>query len=201
MINRIMLLVWFTAFATTSNGQTVLQGDSLYRGLQVGKSGLADVDSILGRNYVSRKRLGWLSGVNFSQNGIITTRHNYIYGYTLTYKKLDVKIRIKTAGKAAQLKPITDIEFGPNSNVGTSKGIQTSKNNFAEVISLYGPLDSIDSRISRVYIHQWVSTDRKNKLLKRNYTILHYPGISFVSYKKWEKSKGVHTYRVDEIWL
>ncbi|MBD2716241.1 hypothetical protein KBK19_14460 [Microvirga sp. STR05] len=196
MINRIVLFVGVTAFAATAHGQTVLQGDSLYRGLQVGKSTLEDIRRIMGSSYRKGKMIRQFHA-KWRDGG--TGSYQVIYGYILEYQRDGVQFAIETAEKPEGQQTISGIQFRPKSSITTFKGISPA-NTFADVISRYGPLDTTQTRRVIPYVYGW-SVDRGEKTEKR-YTILRYGnGIRFVSYGPRNEAENLNVRRVDEIWL
>lgn len=96
MMIRIALCLLFTAFSMVATGQTILQGDSLYRGLQVGKSTFEDIRRGMGSGYkkgemIRRFHAKWRDGGAGS--------YQVTYGYTLQYKREGVQFAIETAKK------------------------------------------------------------------------------------------------------
>ncbi|RSK24718.1 hypothetical protein [Hymenobacter metallilatus] len=191
-----MLFLLFTAVAAVANGQTVLQGDSLYRGLQIGRSTFKDIRRVMGNGYKRGKMIR-----QFHVKWRVGSAGSYqvVYGYTLEYQKAGVQFAIETTEKPEDQQTITGIQFRSKASIITSKGISPT-NTFADVISQYGPLDTTQTRRTIPYVYGW-SVDRGEKTEKR-YTILRYGnGIRFVSYGPMNKAENLNMRRVDEIWL
>ena len=96
LMHKILLLLMFAIFSTATNGQTVLQGDSLYRGLQVGKSTFEDIKRVMGSGYKKGKMIRQFHA-KWRDGGAGT--YQVIYGYTLEYKRDGIQFAIKTAEK------------------------------------------------------------------------------------------------------
>lgn len=196
MINRIVPLVWFTVCVAVAKGQTVLQGDSVYRSLQVGKSTFEDIRRVMGNGYRKGKMIRQFH-VKWRDGG--AGSYQVIYGYTLEYKRDGVQFAIKTEEKTKDQQTITGIRFRPKASITTFKGVSPA-DTFADVFSRYGPLDTTQNRRVIPYAYGW-SVDRGEKTEKR-YTILRYGnGIRFVSYGPRNKAENLNIRRVDEIWL
>ncbi|MET4105221.1 hypothetical protein [Hymenobacter sp. UYP22] len=196
LMRRILLFLLCAAFAAAANGQTVLQGDSLYRGLQVGKSTFKDIKRVMGSGYRKGKMIRHFHAL--WRNGSAGW-YQIEYGYTLEYKKAGVQFAIETAKKPENQQTITGIHFRKKASVVTAKGV-SPPNTFADVFSRYGPLDTTQSRRVIPYAYGW-SADRGGKKEKR-YTILRYGnGMRFVSYGPRSEAENLNTRRVDEIWL
>lgn len=195
-MKSILLAALLWIFAAAANGQAVLQGDSLYQGLQVGKSTFKDIRRVMGSGYKRGKMIRqfhakWRDGAACS--------YQVIYGYTLEYKKAGVQFAIETAEKLEDQQTITGIQFRTKASIITAKGISPA-NSFADVIGRYGPLDTTQARRIIPYVYGW-SVDRGEKTEKR-YTILRYGnGIRFVSYGPRNKAENLNIRSVDEIWL
>jgi hypothetical protein len=177
-------------------GQTILQGDSVFQGLQVGKSTFDDVRRVMGNDY---KKEDMIRRFHVKWHDDRAGSYRVVYGYTLEYKKAGVQFAIETKKKPKDQQSITSIKFRPKASIVTSKGICPS-NTFADVINRYGPLDTTRSKRDIPYVYSW-RIDKGQKTEKR-YTIIRYSkGIRFVSYGSRDEAENLNIRRVDEIWL
>ncbi|TGE06257.1 hypothetical protein [Hymenobacter fodinae] len=196
LIKQLLKFFLLLLCASPAIGQTVIQGDSVFQGLQVGKSTLNDVRRVMGNGYkkgemIRRFHVKWSDDRPGS--------YQVVYGYTLAYKRAGVEFAIETENKPKDQQSITSIKFRSKASIVTSKGIYPS-NTFADVINRYGPLDTARSNRNIPYVYGW-RIDRGQKTEKR-YTIIQYTkGIRFVSYGSRNEAENLNIRRVDEIWL
>lgn len=171
--------------------QEVIQGDTLYRGLRINQSSASDIIRTLGQ---PRSRREMLAPFHVLFRGGGDGHGMRLYGYTFNYRNPRVQF-VLDEGKIQ----LSEIHFGPKANVVTAKGIQPAKSTFGDVMKQYGAMDSDKPTLPPPRIQQRLM-NWKNKARSR-YTLLHYHGISFVSYGKWIREEDISQRRVDEIWL
>ncbi|MCR5886541.1 hypothetical protein LRS06_01880 [Hymenobacter sp. J193] len=191
MLRYILVISLVILNSLTAEAQTVIQCDTLFRRLQVYKSTISDVITVMGipdsKEEIATEMFAHLSGGGDRYKRTVTA-------YYANYTKEGIQFEIDQ-----ETKQLTKIVFQPNAFVMTAKGIQPTKSNFADVIQAYGLIDLNKSTNTPPNIQGWVTgrgTDNK-----RYYTLLCYWGITFVSYGRWNMAEGFSSKQVDEIWL
>lgn len=183
----LIALLWVSA--TTVNGQIVLQGDSLYRGLQVGKSTFDDVRRVMGSGYKAEEILGE-STAKLRDGGCITLKR--VIGRKVYYRKQGVTFYIRSNPRREWL---TGIDFNSKCAVQSCKGIAPGNYTFADVIVRYGPVD-FDNKDNEEPKLEESSDDGEHWM-----TSIVFPSISFRSVGKRQPSENILLRRIEIIRL
>ncbi|RSK43556.1 hypothetical protein [Hymenobacter perfusus] len=189
MMRKILLLLLFTAFATTANGQTVLQGDSLYRGLQVGKSTFDDIRRVMGSGYKAEEIIGESNALLRDGRCVIIRR---VIGQKVYYRKQGVIFYIRSNPKREWL---AGIDFSSSATVQSSQGITPGHHTFADVIAHYGPVD-FDKKDNEEPRLEESSDDGEQWM-----TSIVFPNVSFRSVGKRQPGENILLRRIEVIRL
>jgi hypothetical protein len=170
-------------------GQTVIQGDSLFRELQIGQSSLEQVKTHLGRRYRAEKVISKSTG-KLRSGGCITIKE--VTGVSLHYRKQGLICYVNTTKRRSGL---ASIEFDTTANVSSARGIHPGKHRFSDVLAAYGPInfEKLDNSLPKV---QEVSRDGEQW-----YTVLVFPTISFISPGRKQPGENLLLRPVTGIWL
>ena len=178
-MRRILLFLLCTAFGAAANGQTILQGDSLYRGLQVGKSTFKDIREVMGSGYKSKNIIGMSTGKQ-RDGGCVTFKR--VIGREIYYPKQGVTFYIRSNSRREWL---GGIDFDARSTVQSGHGIRPGKNTFADVIARYGPVD-FDKKDTTTPKLEQSSDDGENWM-----TSIIFPTVSFRSTGKYQTGENI----------
>ncbi|NVO86751.1 MULTISPECIES: hypothetical protein [Hymenobacter] len=191
MMQYILLASLLIGGVSPTLGQVVIQGDSTFLGLRIGKSSGEQVKAQLGNRYRSEKLIHVLT---------VSTRdgsHNTLKretGVIMHYRKQGLICYINTISSQRRMGLIR-IEFDATAKVSSAKGIQPGKHQFSDVIAQYGPVDVEGTDYALPTVRE-ISRDGKQW-----YTVLAYPSISFVSLGKKEPGENLLARPVTGIWL
>lgn len=177
---------------TGAIAQTVIQGDSLYRGLQVGRATRAQVVARLGRDYTSRELTG--EALAKMSNGVCVPR-KYAAGVELRYPKPGVTCRISYRDQQ-----LGEIVFDSTARVVSAKGIQPGRHRFADVARCYGGLD-LNTIRNTLPTMQEVTQREAGEEEGRSFVVLIYPTITFVSPGRRQPGENLSQRVVTQIWL
>ena len=169
--------------------QTVIQGDSVFMGLQIGQSSIEQVTSQLGSNYRAEKIIGESTG-KLRSGGCITIKQ--VIGTSLRYRKQGLVCYVNTTKRHRGLALIA---FDSTANVSSAKGIQPGKHRFEDVIARYGPID-FDKKDNSLPAAQEISNDGEHW-----YTVLVFPTIRFISPGKKQPGENLLLRPISGIWL
>lgn len=189
MIKYILLALLIIVRLSQALGQTVIQGDSLFRGLRVGQSSLEQVTTQLGSRYRAEKIISESTG-KLRSGGCITIKQ--VTGVSLRYRKYGLVCHVNTTKRHSGLKLI---EFDSTANVSSAKGIQPGKHRFSDVIAQYGPID-FEKRDNSIPAVLEISNDREHW-----YTVLVFPTIRFISPGRKQPGENLLLRPVTGIWL
>lgn len=189
MIFKIVLFLWFTAFAAAANAQTVLQGDSLYRGLQIGKATFEDIKRVMGSGYNTEDIIGESNGLLRDGRCIIIRR---VIGQKVFYRKRGVTFYVRSNSKREWL---AGIDFNSNSTVQSSKGIMPGRHTFADVVACYGSVDFNKKENEEPQLEE--SCEDGEQWM----TSIVFPSISFRSVGKRQPGENILLRRIEIIRL
>ena len=170
-------------------GQAVIQGDSLFMGLQIGQSSMEQVIARLGIRYGAEKIIGESTG-KLRSGGCITIKQ--VIGESLHYRKQGLVCYVNTTKRHRGLALIT---FDSTANVSSAKGIQPGKHRFEDVITRYGPID-FEKKDNSLPAAQEISNDGEHW-----YTVLVFPTIRFISPGKKQPGENLLLRPITGIWL
>jgi hypothetical protein len=170
-------------------GQTVIQGDSLFIGLQIGQSSMEQVKAQLGHRYKAEKIISESTG-KLRSGGCITIKK--VTGTSLYYRKQGLVCYVNTTKRHRGLALIA---FDSTANVSSAKGIKPGKHRFGDVIARYGPID-FDKRNNSLPAAQEISNDGEHW-----YTVLVFPTIRFISPGKKQPGENLLLRPITGIWL
>ncbi|UOQ71458.1 hypothetical protein [Hymenobacter cellulosilyticus] len=172
-------------------GQTVIQGDSMFLGLQIRKSSVAQVKAQLGNRYRAEKIVS--VGTEKTRDGqCITTKR--VTGVSMHFRKQGLICFVNT-NTTKWRQGLALIEFDSTANVSSAKGIQPGKHRFSDVIAQYGPID-FDKKDNSLPAAQEISNDGEHW-----YTVLVFPTIRFISPGKKQPGENLLLRPVTGIWL
>lgn len=180
----VLALGWATA-----QGQTVIQGDSLFRGLRIGQSSLEQVTAQLGRHYRAEKIIGQ-SLAKLRSGGCVTIKREI--GVSLHYRTQGMVCYVNTTKRHRGLAGIT---FDSTAKVCSAKGIQPGKYRFADVIARYGPID-FEKKDNSLPAVQEICNDGEQW-----YTVLVFPTIRFISLGEKRPGENLLLRPISGIWL
>ncbi|WP_126546806.1 hypothetical protein [Hymenobacter amundsenii] len=181
----LFLCLLLLTYAASTGAQTVLQGDSIYRGLQVGKSNLDDVQKNIGRRYKSEKIVGKSTAMAIG-GGCITKE--VLLSVLMQYHQRGITAHISK--NIRRKNKLEELDFNVNSNIQSAKGIQPDIHTFADVIARYGLID-FDEK-----------SNSAPKLVKYSNSVsLIYPKIQFISYGASKAEENVLLRKVEIIKL
>ena len=186
---KYFILVFLIIRWVPSWGQTVIQGDSLFLGLQIGQSSLEQVTAKLGSHYRAEKIIGESTG-KLRSGGCITIKKEI--GVALHYSKQGLVCYVNTTKRHSGL---AGIAFDSTANVSSAKGIMPGKHRFGDVIARYGPID-FDKRDNSLPAAQEISNDGEHW-----YTVLVFPTIRFISPGKKQAGENLLLRPITGIWL
>jgi hypothetical protein len=189
MMKYILLVFLAIGGVSQALGQTVIQGDSLFIGLRVGQSSLAQVTTQLGSHYRSEKIISESTG-KLRSGGCITIKQ--VTGVSLHYRKQGLVCYVNTTKRHSGLGLIV---FDSTANVSSAKGIQPGKHRFSDVIAQYGPID-FEKKDNSLPAAQEISTDGEHW-----YTVLVFPTIRFISPGRKQPGENLLLRPVTGIWL
>lgn len=170
-------------------GQTVIQGDSLFLGLRVGKSSQEQVTAQLGSRYRAKKIISESTG-KLRSGGCITIKRET--GVSLLYRKQGMVCYVNTTKRRPGLALIT---FDSTAKVASAKGIQPGKHRFGDVVAQYGPID-FEKKDNSLPVAQEISLDGEHW-----YTVLVFPTIRFISRGKKQPGENLLLRPITGIWL
>ncbi|MBG8553791.1 hypothetical protein I5L79_09545 [Hymenobacter sp. BT594] len=185
----IILTVLLWVSGATAHGQTVLQGDSLYRGLQVGKSTFEDIKRVMGSDYKAEKITGESTG-KLRDGRCVTIRR--VIGQKVYYRKQGVTFYIRSNSRQEWL---GGIDFNSRCTVQSSQGIMPGHHTFADVIASYGPID-FDKKDNTTPKLEQSSDDGENWM-----TSIVFPNVSFRSVGKRQPGENILLRRIEIIRL
>ena len=192
-MNRLVLWLLFSASASVANGQTVLQGDSLYQGIQPGQSSEQEVVARLGRQYKARDILGTYTATLRSGGCVSGT---YVASVAMHYPKKGITCYVpRNSRRRARAQAVGGIDFDSTARVQSVKGIQPGRHTFADVVARYGPVDFDKKDNSTPKVEQ-SSDDGENWM-----TSIVFPTISFRSAGKRQPGENLLLRRVEIIRL
>ncbi len=180
-------LVYLVAVVPHSVAQTVLQGDSIYLGLQAHKDSLASVVTRLGQRYHKTEIRTWFHALMRNGEDMYGTR---VDGYALHYERLGIICCVsEKTGRLFRM------QLNRHAFITSSRGIQPGAATFARVIERYGP-----SQRGKEYDGQpraqVITFDHKTW-----FVALRYPHIAFISRGKLKAGEDPLKRQVQEIWL
>jgi hypothetical protein len=174
--------------AAKGAAQTVIQGDSLYRGLQVGNATQAQVVAQLGAEYKATKIKGRYAAKLRSGEGVSGT---FVRTLAYYYPQLRMTCYVDNADKHLQR-----MVFDASSAVVSMRGIRPGEAQFADVVARYGSVsEERQGSHDQPYIWEYALGQR------HWYTVLVYPHISFVSKGQRRTGEDLMQRQVDQIWL
>lgn len=188
-MTKYFILVFLIIGCVPSWAQTVIQGDSLFMGLQIGQSSMEQVKAQLGHRYKAEKIISESTGKSRS-GGCITIKK--VTGMSLHYRKQGLVCYVNTTKRHQGLALIV---FDSTANVSSAKGIKPGKHRFGDVIARYGPID-FDKRNNSLPAAQEISNDGEHW-----YTVLAFPTISFISPGKKQLNENLLLRQITGIWL
>ena len=188
-MTKYFLLALLTIGWVPAWGQTVIQGDSLFMGLQIGQSSVEQVITKLGSHYRSEKIIGESTG-KLRSGGCITIKQEI--GVSLHYRKQGLVCYVNTTKRHRGL---AGIAFDSTANVSSAKGIQPGKHRFGDVIERYGPID-FEKKDNSLPAAQEISNDGEHW-----YTVLVFPTIRFISRGKKQPGENLLLRPITGIWL
>ena len=172
-----------------AQGQTVIQGDSLYVGLRVGQSSREQVIAQLGRRYREEKIISESTG-KLRSGGCITIKRET--GVSLHYRQQGLVCYVNTTKRRPGLALIA---FDSTANISSAKGIQPGKHRFGDVVAQYGPID-FEKKDNSLPAAQEISLDGEHW-----YTVLVFPTISFISRGQKQPGENLLLRPITGIWL
>lgn len=186
-------LLTFLLMGTVSHvlGQTVIQGDSMFLGLQFRKSSLEQVKAQLGNRYRAKKIVSVGTGKTRDGYCIRIKRET---GVSMHYRKQGLICYINTTTTKWR-QGLALIAFDSTANVSSARGIQPGKHRFSDVIAQYGPID-FDKKDTSLPAVQEISSDGEHW-----YTVLVFPNIRFISPGKKQPGENLLLRPVTGIWL
>lgn len=188
-MTKYFIFVFILIGWVSSWGQTVIQGDSLFMGLQIGQSSMEQVKAQLGHHYKAEKIISEGTG-KLRSGGCITIKQ--VTGMSLQYRKQGLVCYVNTTKRHSGL---TGIAFDSTANVSSAKGIMPGKHRFGDVIARYGPID-FDKRDNSLPAAQEISNDGEHW-----YTVLVFPTIRFISPGKKQAGENLLLRPITGIWL
>ena len=186
---KYFILVFLIISWVPSWGQTVIHGDSLFLGLQIGQSFLEQVIAKLGSHYRAEKIIGE-STRKLRSGGCITIKQEI--GVSLHYRKQGFVCYVNTTKRHRGLALIA---FDSTANVSSAKGITPGKHRFGDVIARYGPID-FEKKDNSLPAAQEISNDGEHW-----YTVLVFPTIRFISTGKKQPGENLLLRPITGIWL
>lgn len=188
---KIICLTWLLLAAHGSRAQTVLQGDSVYQGLQLGRDSLASVVARLGQHYHKKELFTRIHLLLRGGDGRQSDGHAFrLDGYALRYRSIGATFCVDE--KTGQL---FRIQLSRRAAVISARGIRPGAATFAMVLSRYGPSERATVSEGQLGVYVF-SFDHKTY-----YTALRYPHITFISQNKPATGENLLVRRVQEIWL
>lgn len=185
MVKALLLGLLLLVYAVSAGAQTVLQGDSIYRGLQVGKSNSDDVQKNLGRRYKSEKIIGKSTAMAVG-GGCIT--REVLLSVLMQYHQQGITAKISKNIRRKNV--LEELDFDVNSDIETVKGIQPNIHTFADVIARYGLID-FDEK-----------SNSAPRLVKYSDNVsLVFPKIQFISLGVFKEEENILLRKVETIRL
>lgn len=170
-------------------GQTVIQGDSLFLGLQIGESSLAQVTAQLGEPYRVENIISE-GTAKLRDGGCIRTER--VTGVSLHYPTRGVVCYVNTTKHRPGLALVA---FDSTAKVLSARGIRPGKHRFSDVIARYGPID-FNKKDNTLPAAWEISNDGEQW-----YTVLVFPTIRFISPGKKQPGEDLLRRPVTGIWL
>ncbi|MGY3089270.1 hypothetical protein ACVWYF_002310 [Hymenobacter sp. UYAg731] len=188
-MTKYFLLALLTIGWVPACGQTVIQGDSLFQGLQIGQSSLEQVITKLGSHYRAEKIIGESTG-KLRSGGCMTIKQEI--GVSLQYLEQGLVCYVNTTKRHHGMALIA---FDSTANVSSAKGIQPGKHRFGDVIARYCPIN-FEKKDNSLPAAQEISNDGEHW-----YTVLVFPTIRFISPGKKQPGENLLLRPITGIWL
>ena len=189
MLKYYLLFLFLASSRLPVLGQTVIQGDSLFLGLQIGLSSLEQVTAQLGDPYRAEKIIS--EGTAKLRGGSCVPIRR-VTGVSLRYPAQGLICYVNTTKQRPGLELVA---FDSTAQVSSARGIQPGKHRFSDVIARYGAVD-FNKKDNTLPAAWEISNDGKQW-----YTVLVFPTIRFISPGKRQPGEDLLRRPVTGIWL
>lgn len=137
---RILLVVLAVmGCCNAAAGQSVIQGDSVFLGVQPGKSSERKARARLGSNYRVEEIMGTVTA-KLRDGGCVSSE--YVAAVAMKYDKKGITVYVAKNERRPEKNNIVEgLDFDANSTIQSAKGIRPGQHTFADVIARYGSID------------------------------------------------------------
>lgn len=190
MLKYYLLFVLLASGRLPGLGQTLIQGDTLFRGLQLGACSLERVQARLGAPSRAEQIIN-VGSAKLRSGGCIPIQR--VSGVSLHYPAQGLICYVNTSRHSPP--ELAQLVFDSTAQVSSARGVQPGKHRFRDVIARYGPIDfdKKDNTLPAV----WEIADESEQW----YTVLVFPTIRFVSPGRRQPGEDLLCRPITGIWL